>query len=82
MALNCQIASQIDFHNTNVHIPKLQEVQKITRMSPYVLRKDKALYRRFIHLIKTHFTFVPLFDDDYITPDYLHLYHRRKSEVG
>ena len=43
------------------------------------MQRDKKLYERFIHLITSHFTFVPSFSHPVITPEFLHLYHRRKS---
>lgn len=49
------------------------------RTSPYELRKDKEAKAKFIELITTHFRFVESFTDESITPDFVRLFHRRKS---
>lgn len=54
-------------------------MQKITRTSPFRLRKDKALKERFISLIVDNFNFVDSFDDPSITSETIRLYHRKKS---
>ena len=54
-------------------------MQKITRTSPFVLRKDSKLKQRFIFLITENFKFVPSFSDPSITSRTIRLYHRKKS---
>ena len=54
-------------------------MQKITRTSPFELRKNGALKNRFINLITENFNFVNTFCDSSITSETIRLYHRKKS---
>ena len=56
-----------------------KEIQKITRMSPYFLRRSRATRDRFRELVSTHIKFLSSFRHKLVTPNTWRIYHRRQA---
>ena len=59
----------------------LQEIQHITRMSPYDLRKDPKKRDYFRKLVKENFNFCDSFSSDEISPNHVKVSHKRKQAL-
>ena len=69
-------------HSVRAHgDPKLQEIQKITRMSPSRLRGNVELKEKFAKLIRENLKFVDDWDDPSIGPSTQKMYSKRNKAV-
>ena len=59
----------------------LQQIQRITRMSPYDLTDNQAMRETFRTLVKEHFNFCESFSSDDISPNHVKVSHMHKQAV-
>jgi predicted GIY-YIG superfamily endonuclease len=70
-------------HSVRAHSdPHLQEIQKITRMSPSLLKGNVKLKKKFTSLIKKHIKFASDWEDEKIGPNTQRMYPKRRKAVN